>query len=80
MIAGLTDAQLLQVLDLLPPDDCDEIVRAIDVHDDRMRALRAAEKKASDGAPKSPATSPLPASSTGATSGSLILMPTSMPS
>ena len=79
-IAGLTDAQMLQILDLLPPDDCDEVVRAIDRHDDAMRTLRAAEKKASDGEPTWSATSPSLASSAGATSGSPSLMPTSMPS
>ena len=79
-IKGLDDAQMLAVLDILPPEDCDEITRVIDRHDDAMRALRAVEKKASDGETKSPATSPSPDSSAGDTSGSPTSTPMSMAS
>jgi hypothetical protein len=67
-IKGLTDAEMLQVLDLLPPEDCNEITNAVDKHDDRMRAERAAEKKTADGEARSSATLPSPDSSAGPTS------------
>jgi hypothetical protein len=79
-IRGLDDAALVGVLDMLPPEDCEEIAFVIDVHDTEMRALRAAEKKASDGGRKSPATWPSPDSSAGATNGSPSSTPTSMDS
>jgi hypothetical protein len=76
-IKGLTDEQMISVLGMLEPEDCNEICRVIDEHDDAMRALRAAEKKAADGETKSPATSPSPSTSAGDTSGSPSSMPTS---
>jgi len=69
-IKGLSDEELLAILDQLPPEDCAEITFAIDVHDDAMRAERAEQKKTRDGATRSSATSPSPDPSGGAMSGS----------
>jgi len=76
-IRGLDDREMENVLDILPPEACEEILSVIDRHDTAMRELRDAEKKASDGGMKSPAISPSPDSSAGDTNGSLISPSTS---
>ncbi len=61
-------------IDNLDPDLFNEIVAAIDAHEERVDAERAAEKNGQDGVSKSSAISPSPSSVAGALSGSETLM------
>ncbi len=63
-LAAVSDA-----LDALEPDEFAEIKEAIEQHQDRMDAERAAAKKARDGGTPSSATSPSPGTTAGATNG-----------
>ena len=58
-------------IDNLDPDVFEEFAKAIDEHEDRVDAERAAEKNGQDGASTSSAISPSPSSVAGALSGSV---------
>ncbi len=58
-------------MDNLDPDLFNEIVSAVDAHEERVEAERAAEKNAQDGASTSSAISPSPSVAAGALSGSV---------
>lgn len=68
-IRGETDDMVLSALDQLDPDTAREINKAVQDHEDREDALRAAEKKTPSGETSSSVTSPSPASMAGAMSG-----------
>lgn len=64
-------------LDALDPEKFKILRDTIEGYDDRQRAAREAEKKILSSDPISPSISPSPAGSSGATSGSEILIPMS---
>ncbi len=77
VIAEQPENVLEAALNALDPDSFAEIRQAIEAHEDRVKAARAALKNGQDGGSKLPATSPSPFAAAGVTSGSPSSIPTS---
>lgn len=77
VIRGQSEEHLASMLDSMDYAAFGEILRAVEAHEDAMEAARAEEKKTRAGSTPSSPTSPSPAPSDGATSGSLSSIATS---